>query len=119
MVPRKATGPDCVTVIHAVDQRWTTVDGKLERRLPRLTKRITEDGVEEYDRAKLFDPSAWQLDCVEDFLELLTILEPQTDACIVRGALKPEPADRAAVLRRYRGPPRRHGGVQASRRGSG
>ena len=44
IVPHKATGADCVTVIHAVDQRWTTVDGQLQRASPRLTKLITEDG---------------------------------------------------------------------------
>jgi hypothetical protein len=102
VVPHKATGPDCVTVLQAVDQRWTTVNGKLKRTLPRLTKRITEDGIEDYDRAQLFDPSAWQLDCTEDVFELLTILEPQTAAAIIRGALKPDFADRGEVLRRYR-----------------
>jgi hypothetical protein len=101
VVPHKATGPNCVTVLHACDQRWTVVDGKLKAGVPRLTKRITEAGIEDYDRASLFRPSAWQLECVEDFLELLTLLEPQTDACIIRGVLKPDHAERAEVLRRY------------------
>ena len=56
VVPHKATGPGCVTVLRACDRRWTTVDGKLKRTLPRLTKRITEDGIEDYDRAQLFAP---------------------------------------------------------------
>jgi hypothetical protein len=106
VVPHKATGADCVTVLHACDRRWTTVTDpsgrqRLEAGVPRLTKRITEDSIADYDRAQLFRPSAWQLDCVEDLFELLTILEPQASACVIRGVLKPAAADRAEVLRRY------------------
>ena len=101
IVPHKATAPGCVKVLRACDQRWTVVDGEFKRTLPRLTKLITEDGIEDYDRARLFDPSAWQIDCVEDLFELLTVLEPQPSACVIRGALKPDFADRAEVYRRY------------------
>jgi hypothetical protein len=106
VMPWLATGPDCVTVLHTTEHRWTTItdpdgQGRVVRRPLRLTKLITEDAIEDYDSALLYRASAWRLDGVGDFAGLLAHLEPQANACIIRGTLKREFAAHEAVYRRY------------------
>ena len=100
VMPWKATDPACVTVIRATEQRWTTVDGRLVRVPYRLSKLITEDAVEGYDKATWVCPTAWRLDGVDDVFDLLVTLEPCTSACVIRAALRPEFATHQAVMRR-------------------
>jgi hypothetical protein len=92
-MPSKATGPDCVTVL-------STDSTKSRRHL--LTKRITADGVSDYDRESVFEISAYRLDGPDDLPELLARLAGDPYSAIVRGVLKPEFAGRPLVLRRSR-----------------
>ena len=86
-MPWLAVAPGDATVLRAPGRR--------------LAKLITESGVVGYEGAAAFAPEAARLECVEDLFELLLDLAGRTDACIIRGALRPEFADRPKVMRRH------------------
>jgi hypothetical protein len=88
VMPWRAMGPGDLTILRAPGRR--------------LTKLITESDVVGYDRAAVFEPTAFRFETVEDLANLLDDLAGQTDACIIRGTLKREHAGRRLVLRRYR-----------------
>jgi hypothetical protein len=88
IMPAKATGPRDATILCAPGRR--------------LTKRISEAGVEGYQGAAAFEPEAVQVDGIEGWFDLLAYLAGRSDRCVIRGTLKPEYADRPRVLRRSR-----------------
>lgn len=91
IIPWLATGPGDVTILRAEGRR--------------LTKLITVADIVGYDRASAFEVEAVRIECVEDLADLLAELAGRPDSCVVRGALKPEFADRPRVLRRSRDRP--------------
>jgi hypothetical protein len=84
IMPWHATGPGDVTLL--------TARGRL------LTKRITPEGIEDYDDAALFSVDAVRLDGIEDVAQLLAELAPKSSSCIVRAALK-DPVDPRSEIR--------------------
>ena len=74
VVPHKATGPDCLTLLRAPGRR--------------LTKLIAPDGIAGYEGAGRFKVEARRVDRVEDIAALLVDLSARPDTCIVRAALK-------------------------------
>jgi hypothetical protein len=91
VMPWQATAPGDVTILRAPGRR--------------LTKLITETGIVGYDNVLRFEREAVRIETVEDLAGLLEDLAGQTDACIIRGVLKPEFAGQRLVLRRSRDHP--------------
>ena len=91
IVPLEGDWPGDVTILRAPGRR--------------LTKLVTESGVVGYEGAAAFEREARRIEYVEDLAELLADLTRRSDSCVIRGALKPEFADRPKVLRRSRDAP--------------
>src|SRR5688500_5170996 len=90
-MPWQATGPGDVTILTAPRRR--------------LAKRITPDGIMDYDAATHFEVDARRLDGIDDVPGLLAELTPRSDSCIIRAALKPDFATKREVLRRIHDAP--------------
>jgi hypothetical protein len=66
----------------------------------RLTKKVTETGIDDYEGSRLFAVDARRLDGIDDVPRLLQELAPRSDTFPIRGVIKREFADRPRVLRR-------------------
>jgi hypothetical protein len=71
-----------------------------------LAKRITPEGIRDYDNAAAFEVDAVRLDDgIDDLHELLARIADDPHVCIIRGVLRREFAAQRLVLRRSRSRP--------------